>query len=258
MECIYCKTEISGKEKTNEHVIPQWVIKKLDIKKKQLSFTSISEKLEVFKPTTPIPHTFTHKVCASCNNGWLCNIDESCKDLLEVMIDGKDPKDFLNRECVEKLRILIYKIFLNFFATGPSSFKEKKLNFYHDFFKTKKPPENVYLFVTPFLNDKIFSINHLDGWQELYENQIIDDDGSGFRFKFYLQLGESALVLCSSGDERNIIVYDERYLIPLYISRFSIPTNFEQTIPDFHPALNTEVNHFLYDSIRVSRALIFK
>ncbi|MCG6036622.1 hypothetical protein MER72_04395 [Acinetobacter baumannii] len=125
MKCIYCKNEISGKEKTNEHVIPQWVIKKLDIKKKQLSFTSISEKLEVFKPMTPIPHTFTHKVCASCNNGWLCDIDESCKDLLEVMIDGTEAKDFLNRESVEKLRILIYKIFLNFFATGPSTFKEK-------------------------------------------------------------------------------------------------------------------------------------
>lgn len=257
MKCIYCKKEVNGKEKTNEHVIPQWIIKKLDIKKKQLSFTSISEELEVFKPITPTPHTLTHKVCASCNNGWLSDIDDSCKQFLEVVIDGNEPGKLFNFDNIEKLRILIFKILLNYLATGPNTFKQKKLKFYHDFYKTRLPPENAYLFITNFRNDINFSINHLDGWQKLNENQNIGDDGSGFRFKVYLQLGEIAFVLCSPGDKRNIIIYDNRFLFPIS-NQLSLPRNFDQTTSCFEPIPDTRVNRFLFNSIRAARALIIK
>jgi len=248
---------ISGNEKTNEHVIPQWIIKKLDVKKKKLSFTSISQEFKLFEPTNPIPHTLTHKVCNSCNSGWLSDIDKSCKEFLEIMIEGKSPGKHLNPENVEKLKILIYKIFLNFFATGPKSFKEKKLSFYHDFYKTKSTPENVFLFISLFRDAEKLSINHLDGWQKIHDNQEINFNISDFRFKFYLQLGEIAFVLCSTGDKNNIIVYDDRYLIPLSISRIHFIEKFDHSTPCPEPIPDARATRFLYNSIRMVKGIIF-
>lgn len=248
MKCIYCDSTIFGKEKTNEHVIPQWIIKKLDIKKKQLSFTPISEDLKTHKIRTPVPHTLTYKVCNICNNGWLAEIDESSKEFLESLIDGYFNLNFFTYENLVNLRTLVYKILLNFLATGPEDFKIKKYIFYKEFYKTRIAPENTALFFTPIKNNENFSINHLDYWASLTETPI-NSENLGFRFKIYLQLGKIAMVLCSTGAKNIDIIYDNRFLDLILADSSVRGTEFSTIFPYDERLPDTYINLFLYNSI---------
>ncbi|NUG02965.1 hypothetical protein, partial [Acinetobacter oleivorans] len=163
MKCIYCTKEVNGNEKTNEHIIPQWIIKELDIKDYKLNFTPVSKSLIALKPRTPVTNTLTHKVCKKCNNGWLSDIDKSCIPLLKDLMVGKIPKDLMTTSNINKLYILLYKIFLNQFATSPETFKKEKEDAYIDFFKEKYPPKSVELFFSKVTNEnRKIIIAHLD------------------------------------------------------------------------------------------------
>ncbi|KGF60295.1 hypothetical protein LH92_10470 [Acinetobacter baumannii] len=250
MICIYCNSEVNGSLKTNEHVIPQWIIKKLDIKNKKLSFLLVSRNLKKINLRTPVPHTLTHKICNTCNNDWLSKIDNSCKKGLELAIDGIDNNYFWDLENARNLFIFIYKIFLNFFATS-EEFKKEKIPFYNEFYKNKFPPDDVSMFISKIHTTESFSITHLDHWLLDYENQLNMNNINGFRFKFFIQLGKVAFVLCSSGESDKQIVYDPRYLHPFIISKNLSTSLMGFTHECQQPVSNTISNRILFNLIRV-------
>lgn len=226
MNCIYCNESMFGSQRTNEHIIPQWIIKKLKIQNYKHNFIPISKELIQFDPRMPVTQTLTHKVCSECNNGWLSTIDNSCVDILNALIDGDklEYEKAHNLKSIEKLYIFIYKIFLNFFATGPKSFKENKLFIFNDFYKNKCPPNNVELYISKCRTSDPIFINHVDIWITDPENYVYKDP-FGLRFKFFLQLGDVAFVLCSAGDNAKFIMYDPNYLHPLVNKTFLISKN---------------------------------
>ncbi|HAV5606144.1 hypothetical protein GHT20_011420 [Acinetobacter baumannii] len=258
MKCIYCGIEISSYNKTNEHVIPQWIINKLGIKKQQLQFNFLSKNLDKVKITKPVPHTLTYKVCSSCNNGWLHDIDNLCKDFLTHFIDDNLSYNDLNEKNITYLKILIYKIYLNFIATSLKNFSEDKTFLHRDFFIKRYFPENIDLYATDLLAEEFFCISHLDHWRsqifsmyQLNKSLSYSNSGSPLRFKFYLQLGKVAFVLCSTGENNNRILYDYKNLIPISVSKNSQPVLF-----DFGGLINPLVpdnmaNKILYNLIRV-------
>jgi hypothetical protein len=166
MECIYCGQEVIGNSKTNEHVIPKWIIQYLQSEKLSLEVVPVSRAKQIFPPRNPVAMTLTHKICNICNNGWLSEIDNSCKDLVKDFINAnhlkKNNLSEIEGEDIKNLYILIYKIFLNFMATGP--FKEDKLPFYKAFYQNPLTPSDVVLFICDISASKPISIGHLDNW----------------------------------------------------------------------------------------------
>lgn len=251
MKCIYCNKEFSNKEKSGEHVIPQWILKYLDSKKHGLNIIPISKYLEVHPTRTLIADALKHNICATCNNGWLSKIDNSCIGLLKELMDSKSiDLDSLYKkygnDAFDKLEILIYKIFLNFFATSP--FREKKSQLYRNFKLTKKTPPGINFFLClRGNNDKKISIGHSDIWNNslLICDPIIEHNSPRIRFKFFIQLGNCALVMLSTGPIIKSILYDESFLIPLKTDNLCIP--YKSTL-EAHPGPieDTPANRILW------------
>lgn len=262
MKCIYCKKEATGKEKTNEHVIPQWIIKELDIKHSKIGLVSLSKELELLDTRYPVVNTLTHKVCQKCNNGWLSKIDKSCSEMLKILMQGVIPEHLMTLSNINKLYTLIYKIFLNFFATSPESFLKHKMEAYNKFFNMKYPPNGVNLFLSKLRHDnKKIVVNHIDHWSMEFTNGNIGteelngiigkEEPNGIRFKFYLQLGDVAFIICSSGVKNRKITYDPRILIPLKCDKNIVPKLINEISPCIHPVPDNYINHFLFSIIEL-------
>ncbi|MDC4612135.1 hypothetical protein OHV63_08860 [Acinetobacter baumannii] len=243
MNCIYCNCCLNGSNRSREHVIPQWVIRKLGLEKYKHNFVPVSSDLIESSPRTPVTSTLTHIICNKCNNGWLSDIDESCIELLSSLIDGYPFYLDSDLNSITKLHTLLYKIFLNFFATSPSSFTNKKLDVYHKFYQQKHPPSNVDFYIANVISTDPIKIYSPDVWiGERIPNQANNffRQPFGVRFKFFLQLGKISFVLCSTGDKKKAIVFDPKYLNPVIKTEQSIsqdlglhvpvPQHFDQTL----------------------------
>lgn len=249
MNCIYCNTPIDGNNRSSEHVLPQWIINKLGIGKTPFSLKSVSRDLFEFDITTPVPKTLTHKICKSCNNGWLHKIDDSCMELLSCFIDGIDPAQYLNLTNLEKLKTLLYKIFLNFFASGPKQFKQDKAEFYNLFYEKGSSPETTNLFFLDSPTDDKFAISTLDHWLLNFDSHKYKNDR--FRFKFYLQLGKKAFILCDSGNNNTRILSDSNKLTPLLIHPSTLSTNLGLNLPCNPAVQDNIINRILLNSLMI-------
>lgn len=253
MKCIYCNKELKGNEKTNEHVIPQWIIKELNIKNYKLNFTPVSKDFIAFKPRTPVANTLTHKVCRKCNNGWLSDIDKSCTSLLRELMAGRFPKELMTISNINKLYTFLYKVFLNHFATSPDIFKKEKEEAYTSFYKDRFPPKTVELFISKVIDEnKNIILAHLDHWFFLVNNEIKYKKQSGFRFKSYLQLGKVGFIICNSGIENRKIIFDPRFLTPLKCDKNITPKLINE-LELCDPSIPDEfINHYLFNIIQIS------
>lgn len=253
MNCIYCDTLLTGQNKTNEHIIPQWMIRHLEIKHHRHNIQPVSKELIKFKPRYPVTHTFTYKICNTCNNGWLSQIDNSCKELLILLMDGNEEKakEVADQISADNLHTLIYKIFLNYFATSPESFKKDKLKFYKSFFEERTAPKDTILFISNVCINQKVAIVHSDAWLFEYINQLDMNQNNNFRFKFYLQLGHVAFVLCSTGEENKSIIYDPLYISPFSLSGMVYTADLNMMTPCPDVIDDTFLNRFLFNIIRV-------
>jgi hypothetical protein len=259
MKCIYCGQEVIGNTKTNEHVIPKWITNYLKAGKISLEIKPISCESHIFPPRNTVAMTMTHKICDTCNNGWLSKIDNSCKDLLIDLLNANHLKKSATinhkTEDVKNLYALIYKIFLNFMATGP--FKLDKLPFYRAFYEKPIPPHEVILFYCDIATSKPISIGHLDNWSCITNKNLIDwsvGSESGLRFKFFVQLGYSSFVLCCTGNTDGKIVYDDMFLHPIFdfVGSTVQKSNLEPPLP---PVDDNIVNRILW-SIKLDQTCI--
>lgn len=88
--CVFC----GGTPLTNEHLYPQWLGKLIaqdprgfpDGQIPQL-WIKDGEEINRWKSDNPLEFTF-RTVCASCNSGWMSNIEGAAKPYLEKMITG--------------------------------------------------------------------------------------------------------------------------------------------------------------------------
>jgi hypothetical protein len=248
--CIYCGKEITGQSKTNEHVIPQWIIKYLESEKIPTGVVLVNNRKEIFPPRNSVAMTMTHKICNDCNNGWLSKIDNSCKEILTDFINANHFKKLTSKEYskedIENLYILIYKIFLNFMATSP--FKIDKIPFYKAFFEKHLTPSDVVLFYSSISTSKPISIGHLDNWSLITDNSVLDwstGSESGLRFKMFVQLGYSSFVLCCAGNSKGKIVYDDSFLIPI-VDNFGSKVMKSNLEPHPAPVDDNIVNRILW------------
>lgn len=217
--CIYCNKEIKG-DKSNEHVIPVWIFNHLKAKKQEINLLAISKEQIVHPERNSVPNTMTHKICGECNLGWLSALDSSCMETVKLLSGGNRPTpqslQSLEQAEIDKLRNLIYKIFLNLVATSP--FKTGKEQHYRDFHDSRAAPYNVVLFYCAVCTTAPITICHSDNWASSLGvdlRNMAPEDGMGLRFKFYLQLGHAAFVLASTANSKFAIAYDPSILAPI-------------------------------------------
>ncbi len=114
MRCRFCNGEISGRERTNEHIVPDWLLKHLGISDLELfpthlgmnadgsepEFISLEEfDADNLKVKSQRKHAAKNLllggICANCNNGWMSRLEAECKDSLLSLIDKECSLDKL-------------------------------------------------------------------------------------------------------------------------------------------------------------------
>ena len=109
--CLFCGDELTG-VRSQEHVFPQWILDELNIRRKQVS------AVHVFRPPDPdsAPEVLSSRalaldniregrICAECNNGWMSDLEHSCrKTLLDLVHARRQPKQLFEAECLPVAR----------------------------------------------------------------------------------------------------------------------------------------------------------
>ncbi|MEK8146667.1 hypothetical protein NKH18_51540 [Streptomyces sp. M10(2022)] len=87
MSCVFC----GGSPVTKEHIFPQWLNEYLLPGRQQTEQARYGEGA-YDKTRQSVGLDFTvKKVCASCNNGWMSQLEVASKDALAPLITRQDP-----------------------------------------------------------------------------------------------------------------------------------------------------------------------
>lgn len=97
-DCIFCGKSAGSRE----HIWPQWLLARRDFGPFRLKRAGAKEVILNKVELT------TKSVCGNCNNGWMSELEQKVKPILEQMFDGK-PVD-LNREQQHLIAVWITKI----------------------------------------------------------------------------------------------------------------------------------------------------
>ena len=87
--CVFC----GGAADSREHIISKWVGKKLgELPNARTEFhvrdgERIIEKVEL-KASSPITGLTSRSVCRTCNSGWMSQVEDGAKPILNALIDG--------------------------------------------------------------------------------------------------------------------------------------------------------------------------
>ncbi len=106
-KCLFCHSDLvttsdHPQQRTNEHIFPKWLLERYGIKKMQLAFSFLEAHSEdgISLQLTP-PETrrslslnafLLGNICASCNNGWMSELEERTKPDLIALHDGTPAK----------------------------------------------------------------------------------------------------------------------------------------------------------------------
>jgi hypothetical protein len=88
-ECIFCGNPLAG-VCAKEHVIPQWLMEYLGMNEHQL-YLAVAQSADdsILESRNQVASNFVAgRVCESCNNEWMSDLETESMELLKILIDG--------------------------------------------------------------------------------------------------------------------------------------------------------------------------
>src|SRR5215472_8026725 len=87
--CIFCDNPLTG-VRAKEHVSPQWLMEYLEITDDKLySAVAKSKDDTILKDRQVNAGSFVEgRICETCNNGWMSNLETATMELLKPLIEG--------------------------------------------------------------------------------------------------------------------------------------------------------------------------
>ena len=99
--CLFCGAQGAG-VLSNEHVIPQWLLKHLDLPPDDMLFQGVaSSATETLVEPARIHSSFNFvqgHVCEECNTGWMSRLEVAAKPILVPLIEKESSIDSLSPE----------------------------------------------------------------------------------------------------------------------------------------------------------------
>ncbi len=87
--CVFC----GGKDLTKEHVWPAWLAKATQAQAKMarhVNWAEVQDDVHERSPFTAPPfHATVRRVCATCNHGWMNDLENQAKPALLPMLEGR-------------------------------------------------------------------------------------------------------------------------------------------------------------------------
>lgn len=155
-QCIFCKTDLNKSTKSNEHIVPQWLLRHLEMERDGMTIANVIVEGEsaTIDHETQRDLTFSRyvygRVCKTCNSGWMSDLETKVKPILVKVLDAERQIILSNQDC-ELLASWLFKTFILIDALSISSslLDAKKIEVY---FKTRQAPKNISFFLS-YLSD---------------------------------------------------------------------------------------------------------
>lgn len=109
--CLFCGDSLT-RIRSQEHVFPQWLLDELKIRDEQVSAVHLfrppngdSEPQVLNTRTLALEKVREGRVCTRCNNGWMSDMEQGCRETLLGLIRGQRlPEQLTEQECLPVAR----------------------------------------------------------------------------------------------------------------------------------------------------------
>lgn len=105
--CVFCEVPLDSESRSNEHVVPGWLSRHLDIEGQTVSpcHRSASTGNIVSKRVHTIDELVEGRVCSACNNGWMSDLEIQSQSLLiELMNSHRSLNDLTSDQHIQLAR----------------------------------------------------------------------------------------------------------------------------------------------------------
>lgn len=87
--CVFCNDNLTKDNKSKEHIIPQWLIEFLKLKKENIQPTHFSSNgLTVSTRFHTLDGLLAGRVCNLCNGEWMSNLEQEAIPIIKPLITG--------------------------------------------------------------------------------------------------------------------------------------------------------------------------
>jgi hypothetical protein len=96
--CLFCSKALTKKNATNEHVLPQWVLREFGIADRIIRPAGLQRGNAPARRTHPWSRLVVSDVCADCNSGWLSDLENAAKPVIPSLATGERAVTMLTDE----------------------------------------------------------------------------------------------------------------------------------------------------------------
>ena len=155
--CLFCEIELTSSNKSNEHIIPQWLLDYLSIREFVIDPTHMTPKGNVVSQRSHTLNNFLcGNVCQSCNGGWMSKLEVKAKPILIDLIDGS--KTVIDYEQKDRCTIAQWALKTSLTLNSGSNFLKNipRLHFQELYSNNEKLPDHVTVLAQQHHNSEPF------------------------------------------------------------------------------------------------------
>lgn len=155
--CLFCEVELTNSNKSNEHIIPQWLLDHLSIREFEIDPTHMTPKGSVVSKRSHTLNNFLcGNVCQKCNGGWMSKLEVKAKPILIDLIEGN--KTVIEYEQIDRFTIAQWALKTSLTLNSGSNFlKNIPRHHFHELYSNKeKLPDNVTVLAQQHHNTEPF------------------------------------------------------------------------------------------------------
>ncbi len=88
--CVFCARPLAKSTSTREHAVPQWLLRLLKIENTSIQPAGWRSGQSYSRNPHPWLQLVVRAVCATCNSGWLSDLENAVKPLLRDLVVAQD------------------------------------------------------------------------------------------------------------------------------------------------------------------------
>jgi len=100
-DCLFCSTHLNRSNRSREHVIPKWLVSRFEVNRCfGTHWTYPNEPIVILDEREHAALSLVlGNVCQGCNTGWMAQLEEGTRPLMEALWDGRSPTVLTFEKC---------------------------------------------------------------------------------------------------------------------------------------------------------------